>query len=66
MLTTYTVYLRGGEGVPTVFEPVMCETRGELMDRVRDILKRRPACHAADVFLGDTELFQVKQPPRRG
>ena len=61
MLTTYTVYLRGPSFDQDAFEPVMCQA-SELMTRVREILKDNPACETAAVFLGDTELFQLKQP----
>jgi len=64
MLTTYTAYLRGPGYAPNAFEPLMCDSGSELMRRVREILDRHPDCETVDVYLGDTELFQVRQPPR--
>lgn len=61
MLETYTLYLRDGRDGPAAFEPVMCRTSAELMQKACAVLARHPECEAIDVYFGDTELFRVKQ-----
>lgn len=65
MLTTFTVYLCVGGVDRAAFEPVMCETR-DLMARARQVLQQHPECEWVDVYMGDTELFQLKQSPLAG
>ena len=66
LLKTYTLYLRDGETGPAAFEPVMCMDDSEVVAKALQVLESNPHYHAVDVFFGDTELFRVKQPLRKG
>ena len=62
MLTTFTVYLRIDGVDRAAFEPIMCVNR-DVMSRAREVLQRHPECESVDVYMGDSELFQLKQAP---
>ena len=62
MLTTYTLYLRGGPNSPDPFEPFLGRTGSEAIERARTLLEQRPQYEAVEVFFGDNRLFRVQRP----
>ena len=63
MLKTYSFYFRDGPDGVSSFEPVMCASEVELMERAREALAGQPDFEGLDVFFGDTELFRLRQRP---
>jgi hypothetical protein len=58
VLRTYTLFLYDGTEPPR-FEPALCRTPAEAMERAREVLDRSPECRSVEVFFGETRLFEV-------
>ncbi len=61
LLKTYSLFVRDSDGLASIFEPAMCGTHSEAMAKARDLLARHPSCEAVEAYLGDLELFRMKQ-----
>jgi hypothetical protein len=55
---TYAFHIRV-DGQSPAFQPLLCATDAEALDKARQWLAQHPECEEIDVFLGDVELFSV-------